>query len=83
MSVQYPHCDSLVLHAPGDCQFCDKHPDWQLSRIKAGINFTGGKDPDKAPCPSEFYRPVETINKWPGNTPKPEGEPMTGYFSPD
>lgn len=26
---QMPHCDAYVLHAPGVCEYCDRHPDWQ------------------------------------------------------
>lgn len=39
--VQFPHCDSRVLHAPGECEFCDRHPDWQELRKSWGIAFTG------------------------------------------
>lgn len=38
---QYPHCDSRVLHAPGECEFCDTHPIWQELRRAWGIAFTG------------------------------------------
>lgn len=41
---QFPHCDSRVLHAPGKCEFCDKHPDWQDLRLAWGIAFTGDTD---------------------------------------
>jgi len=66
-----PHCDQQVLHAPGECDVCDKYaPERQLVRIKWGICFTG-HDPDGThfliPCPSTKLRTVETINKWPGN----------------
>ena len=33
------------------------------------INFTGENDPKKAPCPSTYFRPLETIEKWHGNVP--------------
>lgn len=66
---QVPHCDQRVLHAPGECRFCDEHPDWQELRELWGINFTGKKDPEKSPCPSEVHRTFFTINKWPGNRP--------------
>lgn len=29
---QFPHCDQRVLHAPRECQYCDKHADWQALR---------------------------------------------------
>lgn len=65
--VQYPHCDGLILHAPGECEFCDRHPDWQQARVDQKINFTGHHDEDKATCPAEVRRPLETINRWGGN----------------
>ena len=66
----FPHCDMLVLHAPGECEYCDRHPDWQKLREAWGINFTGHHDEDKLTCPAELKRPVEVINRWPGNTPQ-------------
>lgn len=69
-----PHCDSSVLHAPGECQFCDQYPDWQAYRERARINFTGQDDPKKAPCPSTHFRPVEIVHRWYGNRPNPAGE---------
>jgi hypothetical protein len=68
---EFPHCDRLVLHAPGECSYCDAHPDWQELRILWGINFTGKNEPDKALCPAERRRSVRMINQWPGNTPRP------------
>lgn len=68
-----PHCDAAVLHAPGECEYCDGYPDWQMLRKRWGINFTGHHEPDKATCPAELRRPVETINRWGGNRPKKEG----------
>ncbi len=35
------HCDARVLHAPGECQYCDLHPEWQELRKAWGIAFTG------------------------------------------
>jgi hypothetical protein len=72
---QFPHCDSRILHKPGECAYCDKHPDWQELRRAWGINFTGGrtkKDGDSIwlPCPAEVNRPLDTINKWGGNVPE-------------
>ena len=37
----YPHCDSRVLHAPSECDYCDGHPEWQELRKAWGIAFTG------------------------------------------
>ena len=37
----FPHCDQRVLHAPGECQYCDMCPEWQQLRVAWGIAFTG------------------------------------------
>jgi len=39
--TQFPHCDQRILHAPGECEFCDRHPGWQQLRQAWGIAFTG------------------------------------------
>ena len=62
-----PHCDSFVLHAPGECKYCDDCPESQEYRQSAGINFSGHRDPYKAPCPSTNSRSEETVNLWRGN----------------
>ncbi len=63
----FPHCDSLVLHAPGECVYCDMYPDAQAKRLVDGVNFTGhGEDPASA------VRPLEIINRWGGNVPRTE-----------
>lgn len=66
---QFPHCDSNVLHSPGECEYCDRHPDWQELREVWGINFTGKNEPDKSPCPSERFRPAHVVHRWHGNRP--------------
>lgn len=38
---RFPHCDQRVLHAPGECEFCDMHSEWQELRKAWGISFTG------------------------------------------
>ena len=61
----FPHCDSNVLHAPGECEYCDLYPAEQHARIRLGINFTGhGADP------ATDLRPLDIINRWPGNRAK-------------
>jgi hypothetical protein len=68
----YPHCDARVLHAPSQCSICDQYAsDLQEIRQIWGVNFTGESDPNKTQCPAEAARPLETINKWGGNTAKP------------
>jgi hypothetical protein len=67
----FPHCDELVLHAPGECKYCDDCPAAQQKRIKDGVNFTGHYDAAKKPCPAEERRDLKTINRWYGNRPEP------------
>ena len=80
--IQYPHCDSRVLHAPSECDYCDMHPDWQQQRIHDGICFTGqtpttGNQP--YPCPADAARPPGSPSdhrRWGGNKPtSAEGDP--------
>ncbi len=68
--AEYPHCDSKVIHAPGECRFCDMHPELQERRAKSGVNFTGHYDEGKSICPAELQRPLDIINRWPGNVPE-------------
>lgn len=63
----FPHCDSNVLHRPGACKYCDAYPKRQAKRVADGVNFTGETDPAKTACPSTLLRPLETIERWPGN----------------
>ncbi len=66
-----PHCDQRVLHAPGECRYCDDYPDWQELRKLWGIAFTG-KTPGtrEMSCPSDFTRGLAGSHVWPGNTPE-------------
>ena len=34
------HCNPEVLHAPGECDFCDEYPDRQAARAASGGGFT-------------------------------------------
>ena len=68
--AEFPHCDADVLHAPGECVYCDKYPALQDERIRNTVAFTGheaerfGKS-----CPAEAKRPLKVIEMWPGNRP--------------
>ena len=72
MSItQFPHCDSRILHAPGECVYCDMNPGWQELRQAWGIAFTGHlPDPESGivMCPTDYNR--DNYNQWPGNTPE-------------
>jgi hypothetical protein len=68
---QFPHCDARVLHAPGECSFCDDHPEWQSLRIHWGIAFTGyqpDEEKKELPCPA-WYARGENCQVWGGNKP--------------
>lgn len=72
---QFPHCDTRILHAPGQCRYCDNHPEWQALREAWGIAFTGqdwGSDEEgiKLPCPADLNRPPGSDRdhrRWGGN----------------
>lgn len=71
-SLTYPHCDPQVLHAPGECEYCDDRKEWQELREQWRINFTGHYDSDKTICPSEQTRGIGKVggeNGWVGNSP--------------
>lgn len=36
----YPHCNTEVLHAPGECVYCDMYPERQQARIAGGSPFS-------------------------------------------
>lgn len=68
---KFPHCDQRVLHAPGECEYCDRHPEWQELRQAWGIAFTGYEPEGKElPDPATHARGVNILNAWPGNRPK-------------
>lgn len=79
MFETFPHCDSAVLHAPGECEYCDRHPDWQALRLVWGIAFTGHAPTDvdptyaqagrQLPCPSDARRGIGQAHTWGGNRP--------------
>jgi hypothetical protein len=70
--MQFPHCDARVLHQPGECEYCDKHPDWQELRLLWDISFTG--QTDKAlPCPADLARGDGHL-QWGGNIAFRDGE---------
>jgi hypothetical protein len=77
---QFPHCDQRILHAPGECEFCDAHAEWQELRVAWGIAFTGHRPqtPEgmpwlaQLPCPADFHRPQGSDSdhrRWGGNKP--------------
>jgi hypothetical protein len=69
-SETFPHCDESVLHARGECEYCDEYPDWQSLRISWGIAFTGHEPSfGQMPCPSDFLRGTGQAHTWGGNRP--------------
>ncbi len=74
---QLPHCDSAVLHAPGECEYCDRHPDWQQLRTAWGIAYTGhAPTGSEQPCPSDARRGRHGAHTWAGNRPTNIGVPV-------
>ena len=68
VGFQNPHCDFSMVHAPGECEACDECAfGLQHLRHINRVNYTGRRDPDKAPCPSEIFRSFESANRWGGN----------------
>lgn len=65
-----PHCYARILHAPGECEYCDRFPFLQLAREMWGINYTGHYEPDRQPCPADAAR-GDNHQAWPGNRPVP------------
>lgn len=74
MTATFPHCDPKVLHAAGECEFCDLHPDLQALRLGFKENFTG-HGPDAA----TVDRPLDVIEKWHGNIAS-NRKPVPGCF---
>lgn len=68
LGLRPPHCDSRVVHAPGECEVCDEHAGHlQREREANDVCFTGKKD-RRWPCPADVARP-ETNQRWHGNRP--------------
>jgi hypothetical protein len=68
---QFPHCDAQVLHAPGECGYCDDRADWQALRLVWGVAFTGHEPlAGQTSCPSDARRGVAGAHVWPGNQPQ-------------
>lgn len=72
----FPHCDARILHAPGECSYCDKYDDWQELRGMWRIAFTGETPPEGwTPCPADAARPPGSPSdhrKWGGNVARDE-----------
>lgn len=70
MWSEFPHCDPSVLHAPGECEYCDVHPDWQILRDSWDMAFTGHQPAEnQVPCPSDARRGTGGAHTWAGNRP--------------
>lgn len=71
--TQFPHCDQRILHAPGECDYCDYHSDWQELRVAWGIAFTGYEpEGTELPDPATSARGFQNVNAWGGNKAKKE-----------
>ena len=68
----FPHCDARILHAPGECKYCDMKPDWQMLRQSWSIAFTGYTPEGKElPCPADYAR-GDAHKNWIGNVARPQ-----------
>jgi len=68
---QFPHCDQRVLHAPSECEYCDRHPEWQALRMAWGIAFTGYEpDGKELPDPATAARGLPNVEVWGDNRAK-------------
>jgi hypothetical protein len=76
-SMRYPHCDQRILHAPGECKYCDMSPEWQELRVTWAIAFTGHPpEYGQTACPADLavlYGERGDYNEWGGNLPRPQG----------
>lgn len=92
-----PHCDQAVLHAPGECGYCDALPEWQQLRVLWGVAFTGHEPKDaftgherpdwQVPCPADLRRGRGGAHAWAGNRPAevdpgPAGSDPRAGFGP-
>jgi hypothetical protein len=70
-NFMFPHCDQRILHAPGECENCDHHSEWQALRAHWGIAFTGYEpEGTELPCPADHAR-GDNHKKWGGNVARP------------
>ncbi len=66
-SLSFPHCDQRILHAPGECAYCDEYREWQSLRKAWGIAFTGyTPEGRELPCPADHAR-GDNHKLWHGN----------------
>jgi hypothetical protein len=80
--IIFPHCDQRILHAPNECEYCDKHSNWQYLRQARGIAFTGYEPEEKElPCPADYAR-GDTHKLWRGNIARPVHNHLGGTNVP-
>ena len=74
--IRYPHCDQRVLHAPGECEYCDMNPEWQELRKVWSIAFSGhSPKPGETACPADLavmFQERGDYNQWGGNRARPK-----------
>lgn len=82
MRAKFPHCDSRVLHTPGQCIYCDMYSELQQSRIEQKVNFTGQAFEGLSPCPADAARGIGQAHVWPGNRPEHLEHQLTTWTCP-
>ena len=69
--MKFPHCDNRILHKNGECEYCDRYPEWQELRETWKIAFTGHPPaPDETACPADIavmWEERGDYNQWGGN----------------
>jgi hypothetical protein len=79
---QFPHCDERVLHAPSECEYCDRHPDWQALRDTWRVAFTGHPPAEgETACPSDATRGLAGAHVWGGNRPYVAGGVVPSWWN--
>jgi hypothetical protein len=69
----FPHPDECVLHAPNECLLCDRYPERQALRHVWRINFTGGTELGKQPCPAEVVTVARDYDRVANQPLRPRG----------
>lgn len=76
--MRFPHCDERILHAPGECEYCDRHENWQMLRQVWKIAFTGhSPEHGETACPADLavlFEERGDYNEWGGNRASPPSE---------
>lgn len=62
----FPHCDSMILHVPGECEYCAQATWLQEERVRLDVSNTGHTN-RAWPCPADRRRSADDYDAWGGN----------------